>query len=277
VAILLALAGAAVVGSGDFFGGVAAKHGRVLAVVLWVHLVGVGAMVLIGPLLGGDPTAADLWWGAAAGASGSLGVVALYHGFATSRVGVVAPISAVVAAVLPVLYGVIDGERPGPVVVAGLAVGVVAIALVSRPSADDTEGNIGGGVVRGLAAGLAFGALFILFSRVGDDAGAWPVLPARAAGAGVLLTAILARRDPLVPARASQPVVALGGVVAAVGTGLFVLAFQRGLLSVVSVLTSMYPAASIAWARVIFAERLTGVQWMGVALALLAVGLIAAG
>ena len=278
MAVFLALAGAVVVGSGDFLGGLAARHGRVLAVVLWVHLVGIGAMAILGPAIGGDPATADFLWGAAAGAAGSLGVVALYHGFATSRVGVVAPISAVVAAGLPVLWGVADGERPGAIVVVGLAIGVAAIALISRPAPTDVaSGTIAGGVVRGLAAGVAFGALFIFFGQVGDDAGAWPVLPARAAGTAVMLGVIAARRDALVPAPGARPVVALAGITAAGGTALFVLAFQEGLLSVVSVLTSMYPAASVAWARVVFGERLTPVQWVGVVTALVAVGLIATG
>ncbi len=277
MAIALALAAALVVGSGDFFGGVASRHGRVLAVVLWVHVVGIVAMALLGPLLGGDPTAADLWWGAAAGIAGAAGVLSLYLGFASSRMGVVAPVSAVVAAAAPVLFGLATGERPGPVAFAGLAVGLVAIALVSRPAAGDERGSTAAGVARGLAAGVAFGALFILFSRAGDGSGVWPVLPARVAGAALLVVATTAVRSPRRPIRASWGAIGLAGTLTVGGNGLFLLASQEGLLSVVSVLTSMYPAATVGWARLVYRERLSGVQLSGVALALAAVALIVAG
>ncbi len=277
MAIVLALASAIVVGSGDFFGGMAARHGRVLAVVMWIHLIGAGAAVVLAVAVGGDPQPADFAWGAAAGLAGAVGVVALYLGFNRSRMGVVAPVSAVVAAGLPVVYGVATGDEPSAVVFGGLLVGVVAIALISRPDETGPSGSVGAGVVRGVAAGVAFGALFILFSRVSADAGAWPVLPARAAGAALLVAAILATRDDRMPVRAAWPVLILGATVAVAGTGLFVLAFQEGLVSVVSVLASMYPAATVAWARIIYSERLNGLQWSGVGLALVAVGMIAGG
>ncbi len=277
VAIILALAAALVVGSGDFFGGVASRHGRVLAVVLWVHLVGIVAMAVLGPLVGGDPTAADLAWGAAAGVAGAAGVGSLYVGFSASPMGVVAPVSAVVAAGFPVLFGVATGERPSAVSAAGLAVGLVAIALVSRPSGPAATGSVGAGVAWGMAAGLAFGALFVLFSRTADGSGIWPVLPARLAGAAAAIAVVAASRAERMPRRTSWPAIGLAGVLTVAGNGLFVLASQRGLLAVVSVLTSMYPAATVAWARVVFKERLGAPQLAGVALALAAVALIAGG
>ncbi len=277
MAVLLALAAAVVVGSGDFFGGVAARHGRILAVVTWVHVVGIGAMAALGPLLGGDPTAADLWWGAASGVAGAAGVLALYSGFTAGRVGLVAPTSAVVAAGFPVGFGILVGERPGWVALAGLAVGLAAIALVSRPSHDEPGDGAANGLVHGVAAGLAFGALFILLSRAEDGSGLWPLLPARAAGAAALVGAAIAMRRDLAPVRMSWRPIATAGLLTVTGNGLFLLASQRGLLSVVAVLTSMYPAATVAWARVVFRERLNGVQLSGVALALLAVALIAGG
>ncbi len=277
MAVFLALAAAAVVGSGDFFGGMASRHGRVLAVSLWVHVGGVAAMVALGPLVDGDPTAADLWWGAGAGLAGAVGVTSLYLGFARSRMGIVAPVSAVVAAALPVVFGVASGERPSSVATAGLAVGLVAIALVSRPGAADARGSVAAGVVRGTAAGIAFGALFILFAETGDGSGIWPVLPARLAGASLVLAAVLATRSERLPRRQSWSAIALASVLTVGGNGLFVLASQEGLLAVVSVLTSMYPAATVAWARVVYRERLTGIQLAGVALALGAIALIAGG
>ncbi len=277
MAILLALAAAAVVGSGDFFGGMASRHGRVLAVSLWVHVCGVAAMLVLGPLVGGDPTAADLWWGAAAGLAGAVGVTSLYLGFASSRMGVVAPVSAVVAAAVPVMFGLATGERPAALAVGGLGLGLVAIALVSRPGRDQGSAGVAAGVLRGLAAGAAFGALFVFFGQVGDGTGVWPVLPARMAGAALLVAVAVGTRAPGRPETASWPAIGLAALLTAGGNGLFVLASQEGLLAVVSVLTSMYPAATVAWARVVYRERLTGMQLAGVALALAAIALIAGG
>lgn len=277
MAVVLALAAALVVGSGDFFGGMAARRGKVLAVVTWVHLVGIAAMAVLGPLLGGDPTAADLGWGAASGVAGAAGVLALYAGFTAGRVGLVAPTSAVVAAAFPVVFGVLTGERPSALAIAGLATGLVAIALVSRPERGETAGGGRQGLLHGVVAGLAFGALFILLSRAESGSGLWPLLPARAAGALLLVGAAVALGRELRPAAGSWQPIAAAGVLTVSGNGLFLLASQRGLLSVVAVLTSMYPAATVAWARVVFRERLAGLQLVGVALALAAVGLIAGG
>ncbi len=276
--VLLALLSATANGTGDFFGGIASRRGGpVLAVTLWMHLVGIATAAAAGPLVGGDPTTADLAWGAAAGLGGSLGVLAIYQGFAATRMGVVAPVSAVVAAAVPVGYGLISGERPGWVVMAGLIAGMVAIALVSTHRTDKAGGPVGRGVTWAILGGIGFGLLFIFFGQTEDGSGMWPVLPARLAGSVLLAAAVVSLRRPWLPSLPSRLPATAAGVLTIAGNGLFVVASQRGLLSVVSVLTAMYPAATVAWARAMLGERLSPVQVTGAVLALAAVGLIAAG
>ena len=113
MAAFLAVCSALVVGTSDFLGGFASRRGRIFAVVVWTQLIGFGAIVVMSALIGGDPTAEDLWWGTGAGVCASIGIAILYRGFAVAQVGVVSPISAVGAAVLPALFGLFTGEEPG--------------------------------------------------------------------------------------------------------------------------------------------------------------------
>lgn len=274
--IVLALAAAGLVGTGDFLGGMAGRRGHVLGVALWVQLVGVGALLLTAPLLEAKPTAGDWAWGAVGGAGGGLGVVALYRGFAGSRVGVVAPVSAVAAAALAVLAGVVIGDRPELLDWAGISVGVVAIALVSRVPDDHPDRPVSSGILYGLLAGLGFAVLYVAFSRTGSDSGAWPLLSAR--GAGSLMTASLGllggRR--LLPSRAVWPAVVGAGLFSIGGNYSFIAATHIGILAVVAVLTSLYPAATVLLARLFFRERLTASQTTGLVLGIAAVAMIAA-
>lgn len=271
----LAICSALVVGSSDFLGGFAGRKGRIYAVVVWTQFIGFVAIVGISALIGGDPTAADLWWGAGAGLSGSIGIAILYRGFTVAQIGVVSPISSVGAAAVPALFGIFTGEEPGAPALIGVAVGIVAIALVSQSDGTRRASLIG--VLHGAGAGIGFAGLFILLSYTTEDAGTWPLVPGRLAGAVVLTIGAIALGKNLKPAQGSWPAIFGAGVLAMAGNGLFLLAVQRGLLSLVAVLTSLYPAASVMWARLVFHERLRRVQLVGFALALIAVGLIVAG
>ncbi len=273
---LLALASGFVVGTSDFLGGLAGRRGRLGAVVVWSQLIGVGTIVLISVLIGGNPTAAELWWGTAAGVCGSIGVATLYRGFTVSDIGVVAPISAVGAAALPVLGGLLIGERPGWVALSGVVLGLLAIYLITQTHPERAHLTFAG-VVHGAGAGVGFAAMFILLSFTDVSAGTWPLVPGRAAGASLFTIGALVLRQELKPVDGTWPPIVGAGVLAMVGNGLYLLAVQRGLLSLVAVLTSLYPAASVMWARVVLHERMLRVQLLGFVLALGAVTLILAG
>lgn len=270
----LALGSAALVGTADFLGGFAGRKGRLHAVVVWSHLIGLATIAVISYLIGGSPTTEELLWGAAAGVCGSIAITILYRGFTVSQIGIVSPISSVGAAAIPVLIGLFTGERPTNTALVGVMVGIVAIALVSRSAPGGGGGSTLVGVLHGLGAGLGFAGMFVLLSFTSEQAGTWPLVPGRLAGAIAVTLWAMALKSPLRPVKGSWLPTIGAGVFAMVGNGLFILAVQRGLLSLVSVLTSLYPAASVLWARVVLKERLRPVQLVGFVLALVAVALI---
>ena len=276
MAVLLAVSSALVVGTGDFVGGLAGRKGRVMAVVVFGQATGVLATVAFAPFFGGTLDGPTLFWGALAGIGGGLGIAAMYAGFARSSIAVVSPIAAVGTAAWPVVWDVLNGEIPGWVASLGVGLGLIAIWVVSG---GDSEGahDVRAGVRYGVLAGLGLGTLFILLSFSSDEAGIWALLPARSTGAVVTAAVAVASAVPLVPGRdAIRPAIG-AGVLTVLGNGFFILATTRGSLAVVSVVTAMFPAATVLWARVILGELLSVRRKAGLALALLAVGLVAAG
>jgi len=178
MAVLLALITAASYGVGDFSGGLAARRAAPLSVTATAHALGLVGVTLLAAVVGADLVRpADLVLGAAGGACGCLGVVLLYRGLATGRMAVVSPISAVVAAVVPVIGGLVSGERPGGLAVLGIVAALVAIALVSR------SGPMGrpdrGSLLVALGSGLGFGVFFLLLSGIHEEAGLWPLAVGR--------------------------------------------------------------------------------------------------
>ena len=275
MAVLLAALAALFSGTGDFLGGIASRKGRVIAVVAGSHLVGIVATFVLAPFIGGTVTGADVGWGAAAGAAGGIGILGLYLGFARSDVGIVSPIAAVGAAGWPVVFAVATGERPSATVWAGLLLGVLAIWMVSR--SEVTGAPVAPGVVMGVIAGSGFGGLLILLSKVGEDAGIWPLAPARAAGFLVVAAVAVIAGNELIALRSSRLPMAGAGVATIVGHGAFILATREGSLAVVSVVAAMFPVATVVLARVFWNERFGRLRLAGMALALVAVGLVAAG
>jgi drug/metabolite transporter (DMT)-like permease len=280
VDIVLGLGAALTYGAADFVGGFVTRRTHVLAVVLGSQLVGAVALAVVMPALVDEPaTRGALAWGAASGLAGAIGVMFLYRGLAVGRMSVVAPVTAVVAATLPVIFGLVVGERPPGVALAGVAVALVAIGLISRPAPSDRRDPEGSdsGVGLALVAGVGFAAFFILLERAGPTAGLWPLVGARASS--ILLTGALAllTSAPLRPAAGTARPIAVVGLLDGAANVLYLFATQRGLLSLVAVLTSMYPATTVLLARFLLGERLTRLRAAGLAVAATAVALMAAG
>lgn len=257
-AVLLALASAAAYGTSDFVGGVTSRRASPWQVaVVGVSVGGLWA-VLAAVLLPGSATSADLAWGALAGVGNGLGGAFLYRGLARGRMGVVGPVSAVGAALLPVVVGVALGERPGLLVWLGIVVALPGIWLVAR---EPEAGRLDAGLVDGLLAGAGFGLLFAALGQVPEGAGLWPVAVSQLTGVVAVVALAAGLRQAWLP-RTATPV--LGGTVtgslsilAVVG---FLLATQRGLLAVSAVLASLYPAVTVLLARGFLAERLHPAQ-----------------
>lgn len=236
-----------------------------------------GGLLLGGLALGiGEavPPAADLAWGAAAGLAGVVGLLALYRGLATGRMGVVAPVSALVAAGLPIVIAAATEGLPGPVQMVGFGFGLAAVWLLSRSEAGGALAWRDLGLP--LASGLGFGLFFVCMDRANNQALVWPVFAARCASTTLLLGVSALTRQPVRAARASLPLIVLAGLLDASGNAFFALASHQGRLDVAAVLASLYPASTVGLASLVLKERLTRAQWAGVGAALAAVVFVSA-
>ncbi len=182
MAALLALSAAVAYGVGDFLGGVAARRVPPTAVVLWSHLVGLVMLVALAPVVGGDISPRALAVGATAGVLGGGGVALFYRGLAVGAMSVVAPVAALLSAAVPVVAGLASGERPTTAALAGIALALGAVVLISRePSSAGAPALRWQALALAVAAGLAFGLFFVAIDSAGDGVGIWPLVAARTA------------------------------------------------------------------------------------------------
>ncbi|MBB5076819.1 EamA family transporter [Nonomuraea endophytica] len=273
-AVILATVCAVVYGTADFCGGLATRRSRVLSVVALSQVAGLVLILALLPLLPGLFDQRALWWGMGAGVAGAAGLVLFYRALATGTMSVVAPTTAVTSATLPVVFGLVTGERPAPQALIGIVLALAAVMLVSQDPTASRRGSLGS-VLIALAAGAGFGGFFILLDLSPDGTGLWPLVGARISSVSlVVLLAVVARRS-LRPTAGSLRIIALAGLLDMAANVLFLLAKQEGMLSLVAVLVSLYPASTLLLARYVLGERLHTIQVAGVACALSAVALIA--
>jgi drug/metabolite transporter (DMT)-like permease len=287
VSILLGLLASVLYGTQDFIGGLVSRRNHVLTVVLWGQLVGVPISVLGLPLLtDGPPTGPTLWLGGAAGVTGMFGAALLFRGLARGRMSVVAPVTALLAAAIPVVIGLVVGDRPSALAVVGLVVALAAIGLVStspEPGVVRERGRsirerlVEAAVPEAVAAGTFFAGFFLLLDGVEDDAGLWPIFAARVAGLVVGAVLILSTRLTARPAAGTTFGVVGSGVLSNVSDYVFLLGTRVGLLPVVVVLTSLYPVTTVLLARTVLKERIGRMQFVGLALAAAGVVFLTAG
>jgi drug/metabolite transporter (DMT)-like permease len=285
VPYLLATLSAVCYGAADFTGGMVTRRVAAIPVVLLSQASGLVLVGLSLPLLpAATPHAADLWWGAAAGMAGGVGVALLYHGLAIGTMSVVAPTTAVAAVAVPVITSIALGERPGGLAVVGILLGIASIALVSRSTGMPAEpgSSIGrtvrsSGVGAALASGVAIGLFLLALAQTRPASGLWPLLMARVASVTLFATvAVVGRRTLRMPVRLAA-LAAGGGGLDILANTLYLLAAQLGPLSPVVTLSSLYPASTVLLARGLLGERLNGWQTAGVASAVVAVVLIVRG
>jgi len=314
LAIVLALVAAASFSASDYAAGLATRRASVVRVTLLTELTHTALLLCLIPVVSRQaPSLGSLAWGALAGISGLVGAMALYLGFRHAAFSIASSISAVGSAAFSVLAGLLFGERPGALSLAGIALALPAIAAVSAstgsaeagsahpgPAHPGPAGPSGGppgpgdpggsepaqpparwlsghraGVIWGLVAGAAFGLYFISLNQAGSGTDAWP-LAASGVTALVTITVVAAvTRQLKPPPPGTRWLSALTGLTAAVGTFSFFLATHRGLLAITAVITSLYPAGTILLARVLSGERLTAVRIAGLGLAAASVVLIA--
>ncbi|HEY8171295.1 MAG TPA: EamA family transporter [Candidatus Limnocylindria bacterium] len=276
----LALASAAMYGLSDFIGGVVSRRASAWAVGIVTQIA---AFVIIGTatlLLVAEPEPQDLLWGALAGIGTGSGTAFLYRGLANGRMGVVAPLSAVGAALLPVAVGVLTGDRPPMLTWIGIGCAVPAIWLVSsaaEPPESSGAGRLGEGVIDGTLAGLGFGLMFAALAQVPDAAGLAPLAVAEVIAIGTIIVLATVMRQPWVPRERHAWWGVVVGALAAIAAVCFLFASQTGMLAVAAVLTSLYPVFTVLLAATVLRERIQGPQAVGLGLAAVAVALVAVG
>ncbi len=260
-------------GTGDFGGGMASKRSGVYSVVIGSQVIGFVLLVLLALLFGEPfPELSSIRWALLAGLFGSVGIVALYQGLASGRMGVVAPVSALTAGVVPVLVSIATEGLPSATRLAGFAIALVAVWLVSKTEA---VGRIAlWELTLPVTAGLAIGGFFVFINLVATDSVFAPLAFARTASLALLFGIALLRSVPLVPAPASWRFVLLSGVFDTGGNVFFVLSAQVGRLDVAAIVSSLYPAVTVILAWRVLQERLGVEQWVGVALSVVAIVLI---
>ncbi|MCW0212048.1 MAG: DMT family transporter [Pseudonocardia sp.] len=259
-------------GFADFAGGLAARRAPVLVVTAVAQVAGLVLLVPAVLLLPGAFSWSAAGIGALAGLAGVGGLLLYFRGLAVGPMGTVAPLSAVVAAGLPLLVGILGGERPGPVTVGAMLVALVAIVLATAGSRRERAATTG--ILLGVASGAGFGLFFVLLHLTPADSGLWPLLAGRATSVMLLAFGLLVRRTGLPP---RPGLMIVSGVLDTAANVLFLLATRDGPLGVTAVIVSLYPVAVVLLARAVLRERLTGVQLTSVVLALGASVLLATG
>lgn len=280
----LAVLSALVYGCADFLGGKATRRSAAATVTASSQLAGLSVLAIGIVIVAGEgPTFRVLAFGAVAGLAGAFGIILLYAALAQGTMSIVSPVTAVTAAIVPLIVGTVWlQERPPSRAWFGVSLTVMAIALVSQvtgePSGPSASGESGLRIVgMSVGAGAGFGILFVLLRQAGDprEVGLWALVGARPISIGA--SALLARRahQPVLVSRSEWKTVASAGILDQAANVLYVLSIGRGLLSVLAVLAAMYPVSTVALARIVDGERLQRVQLFGVIAAFAALALVA--
>ena len=292
--VILGLGSALVWGTGDFFGGLASKKNSVVKVVLVSQFIG-GCFLLAFALLFREQfvTGWPLIFGAIAGMSGALALLAFYTGLSGGQMAVFAPLTAVITSIIPIIVSGVTEGRPGNLQIVGFVVAVVAVWFLSssgdsgsenNDQADDispiqsqqvSKNNSLNTIVLALIAGIGFSSFFILIDRASEEAIFWPLVAARLASVLLFLTITRVKTGNFSFSVAGFGIIFLAGLFDAGGNALYALAATTGRLDIVSVLGSLFPISTIFLAWVVLKEKLIPIQWLGVVLAIIALVFIA--
>ena len=266
IAILYGLLSALTWGAGDFNGGLAVKRSNPYGVVAVAHMVSLFLLLITVFIIGEPiPPLHDWLWGGASGLAGGIGLMLLYRALAEGHMSVAAPVSAVVAAALPVLVGLLRDGLPGIWVLGGFALALVAVWLISGGE---------GLVIRfedlrlPVIAGIAFGAFFIFIERASQTALLWPLIAVRIVSVSAMLGYAIITRQDWIPKRESLVPVLLSSLLDTFGNAFYALSARTGRLDVAAVLGALYPGATVLLAWVILKERISRIQIFGILLAL---------
>lgn len=274
---LLALASSLLWGAGDFLGGTVSRRLPAAAVVGVSQALALVFFAVVAWATGqtADSMPTSAWgWSAAAGVAGLVGLIAFYSALARGTMGVVAPLAAL-GVVVPLTVGLLAGERPGGVQLVGAVLGVLGGVLASGPQI--TARATRRPIALALLAGVSFGLVLVFLARGSEDNPLLTLVGMRATSVTLLVAAALVLRSLGGVRRADLPLLAVIGLLDGGANLAYAVSTTVGLLSLVSVLASLYPAVTVVLARVLHHERMTRVQDIGVVAAIAGVVLVAAG
>ncbi|MBF0660576.1 DMT family transporter [Rhodococcus sp. BL-253-APC-6A1W] len=280
IAVALALVAALAYGLSDFAGGASSRRASALGVVAVTYPISLLLALAVAPLVGGEPTVSSLGWGAVAGVAGGIAIWWFYLALASGPMSVVSPLTAVLVAGIPVVVGISLGERPGALSYVGILVAVVAVALVSWESDETVVGTEHPRFTAKVAwltvgSGVAFALSFIALGRIEEGTGLWGLAVSRVTATLVVWCVIGAVwRGVVWPTKSMMPVLIGIGALDVLANGALIFAYQQGMLSLVSVVAALYPAATVLLAMIVLGERVGRLRLLGMVAAGVAVGLI---
>lgn len=278
---LLSLSAAASWGAADFSGGLATRRSNVFGVVVVAH--GIGLVFMLGlAMLAREhlPSLTSLLWGVAAGSVGGAGLACLYKALAVGKMGLTAPLSAVISALVPIMFSFSTTGLPHGVQLFGFVLAIVSIWLIAAQSGSAAESR---GLGLAVAAGIGLGGFLLFIKFAGTEAVFWPLVTARAASFSLMAVILIfglntssaTNAQPWMPSGGVLRYVVIVGILDSAANALYVAATQRGRLDVAAVLSSLYPASTVILARVLLKERWSRLQSLGMIAALAAVPLVA--
>jgi drug/metabolite transporter (DMT)-like permease len=277
MSVFLGLLVAVSFGSGDFLGGTASRRVATLDVLGVVQICALAGAVVYALALGGHASGTDLLLGGIAGGFNVVALGCLYAGLATGRMGVVAPLTAMIAACIPVGWGIANGEDLGAGALVGVALAISAAGLVARERSHPGEQGRRKALGLALVAGVLFGTSLVLYSETGHDSGAWPVLAGRTTAAVLIVALVFVRRRSLRFPPPERWMAMTAGVLDVTATSLLLIAVRDGLVALVAPVAALGPAFTVMWAWLILREPIGRMQLAGIVVGVVGLVMIAAG
>ncbi|MGW1091608.1 EamA family transporter [Streptomyces sp. NPDC002596] len=275
LALLLALGSSLAYGCADFLGGLGARKAHVLRTVMIAAPASLAVELLLWPFLGASFSTGALGWGAASGVASAAAFALLYRTLAIGPMNVLSPVTALVSAALPVGMGLLQGERLAAAGLVGLPLALVAVVLVSAGHGAGSARPSRTALLLAFGAGAAIALQLIFLHQAPSDSGVAPLIVGRAVSSAVTLAAAGLMHRKLGSVRPAYAMSAAAGVLDSLANLLFLLAARSGDLTVVAVITALYPAGTVLLARGVLSERIHRGQLVGLGTAAAAVGLLA--
>tara|TARA_B100001741_G_scaffold155852_1_gene128636 strand:+ start:415 stop:1263 length:849 start_codon:yes stop_codon:yes gene_type:complete len=280
--VFLGILSAALFGAGDFLGGLASRRTAIFSVILIAHSIGLVFILLVAPFMAEEFLLGDFFRGAVAGISGLIGIALIFHALQRGPMTVVAPITSIASAVIPVIWGTAYGENLSTVHITGICIGLMSIFLISRVRSESSETKEREPlppwlITESLLSGLCFASFYIVIDGTSGPSEPWPLVSARLVSVCCLLLIGVFTKRTFTVSSPVLPLIFWSGMLDTVANLTFLMATNRGMLSIVAVLTSLYPATTVILARWFLKEHLTRLQVFGLLGALTATALIAGG